>query len=176
MVSGSGAVIPLPRDRRSAQRVLYQLKSHSEILGFYIRFESKTMRNAKAYFPTLSTTSPTFAPMCPTSALLEIVERGWMTGFKFKSVASSKRIQEFLQDICGTHVNIAPYALRIGGRTWLLTQGMDRQLVDFLGTCKSPEASARYYRENPDEVLRLLQRFYAKASGGGRGCGYASGD
>ena len=76
MVSGSGAVIPLPRDRRSAQRVLYQLKAHSEILGFYIRFESKTMRDAKAYFPTLCTTSPTFVPMCPTSALLEIVGKG----------------------------------------------------------------------------------------------------
>ena len=175
MVTGSGAVIPLPRDRRSAQRVLYQLKSHSEILGFYIRFESKTMRNAKAYFPTLCMISPTFAPMCPTSALLEIVEKGWMKGFTFRSVASSKQIQKFLQDLCGTHVNIAPYALRIGGRTWLLTQGMDRQLVDFLGTWKSPEASARYYRENPDEVLRLLQRFYARISSGDRGCGYATG-
>ena len=97
-----------------------------------------------------------------------------MTGFAFKSATASKQIQEFLKGICGTHVNIAPYALRIGGRTWLLTQGMDRQLVDFLGTWKSPEASARYYRENPDEVLRLLQRFYARV--GGRGdCGPAMG-
>ena len=174
LVSGSGAVVPLPTTRRGAQRMLYQLKSHNDILGFYIRFESKTMRDAKAYFPTLCKTSPSFAPMCPTSALLEIVEKGWMSGSAFKLVTASKQLVEFLKDICGAHVNIAPYALRIGGRTWLLTQGMDRQLVDFLGTWKSPEASARYYRANPDEVLRLLQRFYAKV--GGRGdCGPAMG-
>ena len=35
---------------------------------------------------------------------------------------------------------------------------MDRQFVDYLGTWKSPEASARYYRERP--VAVLIIKFY----------------
>ena len=66
-----------------------------------------------------------------------------------------------MQEVCGTTACIAPYSLRIGGRTWLLTNGVDRQFADYLGTWASPDASARYYRENPEEVLRRLQRFYA---------------
>ena len=37
---------------------------------------------------------------------------------------------------------------------------MDRQMVDFLGTWKSPEASARYFRGNPHTVLQLVREFY----------------
>ena len=47
-----------------------------------------------------------------------------------------------------------------GGRTWKLSNGMDRQLVDFLGTWKSPEASARYFRGNPSAILRMVRKFY----------------
>ena len=37
---------------------------------------------------------------------------------------------------------------------------MDRQFVDYLGTWKSPEASARYYRERLAAVLKRLIKFY----------------
>ena len=57
--------------------------------------------------------------------------------------------------------DIAPYALRIGGRTWFLANGLDRQFVDFLGTWKSPDASARYYRAAPKAVLVSLRRLNA---------------
>ena len=55
----------------------------------------------------------------------------------------------------------SPHTLRIGGRTWYISQGMDRQFVDYLGTWVSPEASARYYRENPVAVIRKVREFYA---------------
>ena len=51
--------------------------------------------------------------------------------------------------------------VRIGGRTWYISQGMDRQFVDYLGTWASPEASARYYRENPVTVISKVRGFYA---------------
>ena len=41
-----------------------------------------------------------------------------------------------------------------------ISNGMDRQLVDFLGTWKSPDASARYFRANPRAVLLLVRKFY----------------
>ena len=69
-------------------------------------------------------------------------------------------LTKYLQRLTALKQNIAPYALRIGGRTWLLTKGMYRQFVDFLGTWKSPEASARYFRAAPREVLLMLRRFY----------------
>ena len=71
-----------------------------------------------------------------------------------------KRLTNYLQYLTGLEHYIAPYALRIGGRTWLLAEGMDRQFVDFPGTWKSPEASARYYRAAPASVLASLRRFY----------------
>ena len=36
----------------------------------------------------------------------------------------------------------------------------DRQMVDFLGTWKSPGASARYFRGNPRAVLLIVRKFY----------------
>ena len=85
----------------------------------------------------------------------EIAEKGFLHGLNKK-----KKLTCYLQGITGLQQYIAPYALRIGGRTWLLANGMDRQFVDFLGTWSSPEASARYYRAAPQVVLRSLQRFY----------------
>ena len=37
---------------------------------------------------------------------------------------------------------------------------MDRQFVDYLGTWKSPKASARYYRERSAAVLKRLIKLY----------------
>ena len=72
-----------------------------------------------------------------------------------------KKLTEYLQFISGLDHYIAPYALGLGGRTWLLSEGTDRQYVDFLGAWKTPEASARYYRAAPQAVLVSLQRFYS---------------
>ena len=132
------------------------------ILGFYIRFRSKTMNEARAYFPTLSAveTQMEFSLICPVSALTDISRRGLMTRDFLKALNKQKRLTHYLQYISGVEQYIAPYALRIGGRTWLLTKGLDRQFVDFLGTWTSPEASARYYRAAPRSVLNSLQRFY----------------
>ena len=118
VVTRAGTTIPLPTSRLQAQRLLYQLKHYNVILGFYVKFQSKTMRNAKAYFPTLCKKLPQLVSMCPVTTLLEVVAKGWMTGrLPFQSVATSKQIQAFLKGLCRTEVNIAPYALRIGGRT-----------------------------------------------------------
>ena len=40
---------------------------------------------------------------------------------------------------------------------------MDRQLVDFLGTWKSPEASARYFRGDPRAVILMVRIFYLQS-------------
>ena len=117
------------------------------IIGFVIEFESKTMKEAMAYFPNLccrsNGTSP-FKPMCPVRKLYEISEAGLVKGKFLKDVKKGKKFSSYLSYISGVDTTIAPYALRIGGRTWLISKGMDRQFVDFLGTWKSPEASARY--------------------------------
>ena len=38
-------------------------------------------------------------------------------------------------------------------------------MVDFLGTWKSPEASARYFRAAPQEILKLLKQFFMQKLG-----------
>ena len=69
-------------------------------------------------------------------------------------------LRDYIKSMTSDNRKISQYALRIGERIWYMTQGLERQLVDFLGTWVSPEASARYYRESPAAVLRLLQNFY----------------
>ena len=98
--------------------------------------------------------------MCPMKALLQLASQGMVKQGFLKNVNKGTRFSTYLKNVTNIRENIAPYALRIGGRTWLLTRGMDRQLVDFLGNWKSPEASARYFRANPAAALKLLQRFY----------------
>ena len=137
--------------------------NNAKILGFMVSFPSKTMRHAKAYFPALSDMRllSEFTLMCPILALNDILRRGMLKKGFLRALNKKKRLTEYLQFISGLDHYIAPYALRIGGRTWLLSEGMDRQFVDFLGTWKSPEASARYYRAAPKAVLVSLRRFYA---------------
>ena len=142
----------------------------NEVLGFYITFRSKTMPRAHAYFPTLLniTNHVGFSRMCPVLALNEAVYHGLTKNLFLKSLNKKMRFTNYLKHISGLDKQISPYALRIGGRTWLLNQGLDRQFVDFLGTWKSPEASARYYRAAPQEVLHLLRQFYIKSMLEGR--------
>ena len=121
------------------------------------------MKRARAHFPCLGDFSgqSRFAAMCPMRALLDVSQRGLLKDNLFKQLNKKKRLTLYLQMISGIDKYIAPYALRIGGRTWLLSKGMDRQLVDFLGTWKIPEASARYYRATPHMVLRTMKDFYS---------------
>ena len=99
--------------------------------------------------------------MCPILALNDLLRRGLLKKGFLKALNKEKRLTEYLQFISGLDHYIAPYALRVGGRTWLLSEGMDRQFVDFLGTWKSPDASARYHRAAHKAVLISLRRFYA---------------
>ena len=64
----------------------------------------------------------------------------------------------------GNNYKISPYALRIGGRTWYLTQGLERQLVDFLGTWVSPEASARYLAQKPRSGTENIAKVIRKST------------
>ena len=83
-----------------------------------------------------------------------------MKGEFLKQLMKGSHLSKYLQEIANTESKIAPYALRIGARTWLISQGMDRQFVDYLGTWSSPDASARYYRANPAAVLKKIRTFF----------------
>ena len=98
--------------------------------------------------------------MCPVKALEELVRENRFNDKCLKLMGGKVKMREFLQMVTGSRKKVALYALRIGGRTWNISQGLDRQFVDYLGTWKSPEASARYYREEPAAVLLKLRKFY----------------
>ena len=165
-VTSGGEEIAMPKETDRFHRMLYQMYTTRQIMGVYITFQSKTMKDAKAYLPLLASIerATEFSLICPILALLDISGRGLLKRRFLKGLNRKKRLTYYLQYITGLEHYIAPYALRIGGRTWLLAQGLDRQFVDFLGTWKSPEASARYYRAAPNLVLRSLERFYLKAA------------
>ena len=132
----------------------------ADILGFFISFKSKTMLDAKAYYPNLADSSPVFRAMCPTAALLQIIRRGLFKGKFLRNHGKGRILQSFLKKLVSENKKLSPHALRIGGRTWYLSKGIDKQFVDYLGTWASSEASARYYRANPAAVIRRLQKLY----------------
>ena len=130
-------------------------------MGFYIKFKSKTMIDARAYFPNLSIPSTHYQKMCPVDALRVLVSKGlWTERLLHKTLRCGSSLNDYIKRMPDDDLKISPHALRIGGRTWYITHGLDRQFVDFLGTWVSPEASARYYRESPPAVIRLLQKFF----------------
>ena len=130
-------------------------------VGFYIEFKSKTMNYVRAYFPKLSQPVSPYSNMCPVVALKQAVSMGCLRVKLGKSAVSKLSITSYLKDVSSSVAKKVPlYVLRIGGRTWNISQGMDRQFVDYLGTWKSPEASARYYRVQPAAVLQKIRRFY----------------
>ena len=162
MITARGERVSMPAQPNSFDNKLTRLRRNSHILGFYVQFKSKTMRRARAYFPSLCIldVSLKISEMCPVRALVDISRRRLMKKGFLMSLNKNMKLTRYLQRLSGISQNIAPYALRIGGRTWLLANGMDRQLVDFLGTWKSPEASARYFRADLREVLLMPRRFY----------------
>ena len=132
------------------------------VLGFIIRFKAKTQLDAVAYFPNISQPKTSYCEMCPVATLRDILYRGYFKQSKFLSTfGRGSKLNSYVKQLTGEDSKISPHALRIGGRTWYISQGLEKQFVDFLGTWASPEASARYYRETPATVLRILQKFYA---------------
>ena len=129
-------------------------------MGVCITFPSKTQARATAYFPNLSQPSCSYSPMCPLAELLNVFNKGWLTSGFLKLYGKGDSLKNYLKTLTTNSTPVSPYALRIGGRTWYITQGMDRQFVDYFGNWKSPEASARYYREKPKAVLWKIRRFY----------------
>ena len=141
---------------------LTSTQTRYKVLGFVIRFRSKTQLEAVAYFPNLSLPQTFYNAICPVVALKMVISRGYFKRTKFlSSFGKGTMLNSYLKLMTEDDRTVSPHALRIGGRTWYISQGLDKQLVDFLGTWSSPEASARYYRETPATVLRILQNFYA---------------
>ena len=162
MITARGHSVKMPAQPNNFERELTKLRLQSHIVGFYIQFRSKTMRHAQAYFPSLCVLDAhiKISQMCPVRSLIDLSRRRLLKKGFLRTLNRKMTLTKYLQRLTGLRQSIAPYALRIGGRTWLLAMGMDRQFVHFLGTWKSPEASARYFRAAPREVLLMLQRFY----------------
>ena len=140
--------------------------SGGAMAGVYAVFKSKTMPRARAHFPNLSRYSGynAISKNCPILSLVAIANCRLMKNNFLKPINKKKRLTKYLQRLTSLQKYISPYAMRIGGRTWYLANGMERQLVDFLGTWKCPEASFRYYRAAPQLVLRSLTQFFVQRS------------
>ena len=162
-VLNNGRCIGLDGSGTTFKNQLENLCERFQILGFYITFKSKTMAFARAYYPSLCSREKRsrFSAMCPVKALTQVASHDMVKPSFMKKINSGKKFAQYFQYISSSPADsFVPYALRIGGRTWLLSKGMDKQLCDFLGTWKSSEASARYYRADPGAVIKLLRRFY----------------
>ena len=150
----------LGRDATDFYRYIQTLPKTKHLLGFYIEFQAKTTSQGIAYFPNLTQDGGILPAMCPLRILLVAAQQRWVIHGFLMSVCSGQTLGKYIQDLTKSSRSVSPYPLRIGGRTWHLSHGMDRQLLDYLGTWSSPEASARYYQESPATVFKLLQQFY----------------
>ena len=162
VVTVTGIVLPMPSQPQQFYDCLFGSLYKQELLGFYVEFRSKTMAKARAHFPYLSICNVPneISRICPVRALVDIAQRDRVRETFLRGLNKKRRLTKYLKNLSGVEQDIAPYALRIGGRTWFLANGLDRQFVDFLGTWKSPEASARYFRAAPREVLRYMKEFF----------------
>ena len=147
---------------RSFPTFLKKLPRRQELLGFYIVFKSKTMPVARAYFPNLSDSCSALRMICPLSMLLSAANKKWVTAGFLKRAGRGESLGKYLKLLTSSDESVSPYSLRIGGRTWYISHGMDRQFCDYLGTWKSPEASARYFQASLVTALRKLLKFYKK--------------
>ena len=159
-ITKSGPPIGIHANRERSLKKIRGSWAYGDIIEAYITFTSKTQATARAYFPNLSQPVSPYSSMCPVAAILNVFNRGWLIRGFLKSFGNGDSLKTYLKKLTSNSAPVSPYALRIGGRTWYITQGLDRQFVDYLGTWKSPEASARYYRERPKVVLWKLRRFY----------------
>ena len=153
-------VLQPPVPITSFRKYLNNLPKAGDMLGFYVTFKSKTMPVARAYFPNLRSSCSALSVMYPLSMLLAVAKMDWIHPNFLKRCGRGDTLGKYLKLLANSEDPVSPYALRIGGRTWYISHGMDRQFCDYLGTWKSPESSARYYRASPATVLRKLLRFY----------------
>ena len=130
------------------------------VLGFFINYKSKTMINATSYFPSLLVFTLKLKTMCPVTAFIDLVSGHLFEKRFLKKRGGVNALPSFLTKLAGDEITVSPHALRIGCRTYYLSNNLDKQFVDFLGTWANPEASARYYRASPDAVLRRLQHCF----------------
>ena len=85
------------------------------------------MNEARAYFPCFAAFK-TFRTMCLGRHQLKNPDKRCLRkGFHEKSDRSSV-ISKYLQALASTTEKVAPYALRICGRTWYLSKGLDDNL------------------------------------------------
>ena len=119
VVTYTGRCQRMPDNKFGFKTVLTEVRARGGILGFYIHFQSKTMLNAQAYLPSLCARSGNtlLTTMCPVKALINITNRGLVTGFFLKKSTTRTKLAAYLKVIAGSSTTVAPYALRIGGRT-----------------------------------------------------------
>ena len=151
------------RNTRLLSQALRTNQRRFTVLGFYLDFKAKTQNEARAYLPNLSDPQTHYSSMCPVEALRDLAKKGCLSKRKFKKgFKVGAVLKAYLKSLTADSLKkISPHTLRIGGRTWYISHGMDRQFVDYLGTWVSPDASARYYRENPAAIIGKLIDFYA---------------
>ena len=116
----------------SFRTLALQFPAMRNVLGFYITFRSKTMASARAYFPNLSSSPGPLNPMCPLALLLSAAKRNWVKAEFLKKAGRGDTLGKYLQLLTTCEDPISPYALRIGGRTWYVSHGLDRQFCDYL--------------------------------------------
>lgn len=118
-VTKTGDEISMPSQAERFHSLLYEMYTSSQLVGIYATFRSKTMRKAKAYLPMLSSVdrATEYSLICPILALLDISQRRLLKRRFLHALNRKKRLTNYLQYITGLEHYIAPYALRIGGRT-----------------------------------------------------------
>ena len=100
-----------------------ELLSEPSVLGFFFEFKSKTMPHARAFLPNLSYPRCHYSAMCPVAALRTFAVKDEIKPGFLKKAGTGKKLKEYLQSIMNNEASISPYALRIGGRTWYISQG-----------------------------------------------------
>ena len=119
IVTDSGQCIKMPQGKHAFTNRIQELRRQHKILGFYIEFQSKTMLNAKAFLPSICSLQERsrLVSICPVRSLINIANRGLVSGYFLRILTKKKSLAIFLQYITGASTTVAPYALRIGGRT-----------------------------------------------------------
>ena len=109
----------MPNGKHAFRNTLLETRRRSNILGFFIGFQSKTMWNARAYLPSICSRvdNSAIVAICPVRTLIELSDRGLVSGYFLRKLTKKKILASFLQLITGATSTVAPYALRIGGRT-----------------------------------------------------------
>ena len=74
--------------------------------------------------------------MCPLPILFAVAKMDWIHRNFLKRSGRGDTLGKYLKLLASTEDPVSPHALRIGGRTWYLSHGMDRQFCDCLGTYK----------------------------------------